>query len=257
MKLAAASWLGPALATLVIAGLGRYAFQHAREHVAKLRWEAAAPKARLAAPISGPAVYAGVLRGPADRRTPLGARATAFWWTVVERKGKAVKTVCAGGARDALSLVDGAASAPLELVAAAPVATLLNDAFDDDWSAPLLLDPGGATESRTSDAPVGDAASCAGQHRSYVERAVPVGTRVEVLACHEGGALRACPGAPHAGVLAIPTLARHRERRIDAALIGFRFFAIGSTAAILVVFIVTLVAKGAVLRGLSSARRGP
>jgi hypothetical protein len=255
VKLAAASWFGPAIATCVIAGLGYAAYERAKQEVPGLRWLAAAPHATLAAPVKGPAIYTGVLRGPADRKTPLGRRASAFWWSVDERHGKQSVTICKNAARDRLELVDGASAAPLEVLETATSVSLMAGGFGDEWTSRVVIDVTSGSESGTAGELSGEAAKCAGKGRSYSERFVPVGTRVEVLACHGGAALRACPGAIHDAVLAIPTLAKHRERRAESALGGVTAFALGSMSAILVVFVVTLAGKGAVLRGMTPGRR--
>lgn len=242
------------VASIVMAVLGRGAWREVERHRAPLRWLAATPHATLAAPVPGPAIYAGVLQGPNDRTTPLGTRASAYWWWVEERHGRSSKTVCTESERSELRLVDGSASAPLDAIANATDVALTTGS-DGAWTSRVVVDLGSGGQSTSAGPVPSRAGRCAKSHRSYAERWIPVGTRVEVLACHDGVALRACPGGPHDAVLAIPTLALHREHRAEAALVGVRTFALGSLAAILFVFLVTLFGKGAVLRGMTPARR--
>jgi hypothetical protein len=257
MRLAAASWFGPALATIILTSLSIGAYGQAKRHVEKLRWMVAAPRASLAAPVSGPAIYAGVLRGPKGRKTPMGSNATMYWWWVEERKGKSVKTVCTANTRDELVLAEGDAAIPLTLLGTETDVSLTGDSLSDNYDGRLVLDLGSGASSAQASTPPATLADCGGPNRTYSERFVEPGARVEVLACFDRGALRACPGAPHAGVLAIPTIARDRERRVEASLVGFRIVGLAAMVSILFVFIATMVGQGAVLRGMKPAPRQP
>lgn len=246
--------IAPGLATLAIALAATAAWRGSTASLASARWLATVPHATLAAPVRGPAIYAGKLFAAIPRTTPLGTKVAAYWWWVDERKNKEWKNVCREHARAGLELRDGDARAAVAMLDA-PSLALFADTLDDDFGLPLVVDLGALGREQRSAHALPDARSgCAGDSRAYTERWIPQGAAVEVLACADGATLRPCDGLPLQGVLGAPTLAKQRERRVEEAARRPRIVVAASGLALLLLGVYALVARAAALRPLSPAR---
>lgn len=192
------------------------------DHVAAMRVMREAPRATLAAPRDGPAIYRGVVFGPAGRKDQNGRDSAATWWWVSERVSKnTTKTVCFERQIEGLRLRDAGVELPITMFETAADLSLLGVGRGEDWDEPLLIDLGQEPRSTSKTMPPA-AQRCAGERRTFMNRSLGQGVRVEVLACHQAGKLVGCKG-PLAGVLAVGTMNAHRERRAWQARIPFFF----------------------------------
>ncbi len=199
-------------ATLLIGAIFAIAWLTARGEYAGLRWMHGVPRATLASPRVGPAVYSGTVVGPEDRVTPLGRRTAGHWWWVVDRsRGEDGTTVCHTRVRDGMRLVDGDRVVRLTMFETAGDSSLLSDHRTWDWRDAMVFDLGSTPEYSSRTIPRA-ASRCTGRRLEYTERWIPPGARVEVLACMRDGALGPCNG-PLTGALSIPNLDVHRIRR--------------------------------------------
>jgi hypothetical protein len=209
--------LWPLLVVAAVGALGfRVAFAVAAPHVEPLRVMREAPRATLAQPREGPAVYAGEVFGPQGRVDSAGDAAAAHWWWVIQRVNKNTsKTVCFKRDIAGMRLRSGSREVSLQMFDGSDSLSLLGRDRDSDWTDRLLIDLAGEPVSRPGAFPP-HAESCRGSSRTFVARSLPQGASAEVLACHHDGALVACPG-PLQAVLALDNLGRHRRRRLFAA----------------------------------------
>ena len=186
----------------------------------RLRVLSMAPRASIAEPRSGPAIYAGALFSEAPRVSPLGKKSAAYWWWVEQKSGKTWRVKCSLAIRSGLELRSERASLPLAVFPAQRELSLLADTRDD-WTESLVIDVGRGGYDRATNSFPGEASKCAATGRTYTERSLPQGVDVEVLACFSDGALRGC-GAPFDGLLAVPDVSVHRARRIGHAMAPVR-----------------------------------
>lgn len=97
------SFLAPMLATLAIGIAAFVAFIAASTTLDELEFLRKLPRATLAAPVKGPAVYRGRAFGPDNLVTPTKRRAAAVWWSVTTGGSKSRKVTCVGGNTAALA----------------------------------------------------------------------------------------------------------------------------------------------------------
>jgi len=212
MRAGARSLALPLIATIVVAFVLFGVALRTKHEADRLRIMTTAPRASLDAPIMGPAIYEGTLSSSYSRVSPLGKKSAAFWWWVEQKSGKSWKVICSKAVRDTMVLRADRSSMKLTSFSA-PNLSLLADTRED-WTEPLIVDLGALPYEKPSAKIPSEANECAAAGRTYMERRIPEGTRVEVLGCHRDGELRACEG-PLAGVLSVPTLDVHRIRRRD------------------------------------------
>jgi len=211
-----------------------------------LRSIAQTPRATLAAPRQGPAVYAGRIHAAASRQTPRGTPAAAYWWWVIlnstKRQGRAPLTACRAFASDHLVLEADGKRVNADLFADEHgIQLVANDR--DEGPDRMTIDLGPTKLLETTDIP-DSLARCKGERgvlapgREYQERMIAEGAEVEVLACWNGTELVACDQKV-GGILAVPTLSvdlAHRSRVIRtplrvATLVSFvPLLALGITA---------------------------
>lgn len=184
------------------------------DQVARLRVLAAAPRATVAAPRTGLAVYTGRLVGPAGRQSPTGVSAAAFAWRLTRREGKNTRTVCSARALQGLSLRDDAGHLlRLSLFEDRRDATLLranaSQGLNDPLTVELRPQRGAAPPALEGNCPLLDA--------TYGEEGLPEDAQVTVVGCYDSGALHPCEGALH-GLLTPSPLEAHRARLLNDAL---------------------------------------
>ncbi|MCC6899752.1 MAG: hypothetical protein IT377_12305 [Polyangiaceae bacterium] len=220
-------WRAPLIVggTLVLASA--LAVLVAWSNVSHARTLSAAPRATLAAPVPGPAVYRGGLFSSVARATPRGTRGAAFWWWV-GKTGKNRRTSCTQLVSDKLVLRDAGNEVKVEMFDDRLGVSLLADGRSE-WSEGRIIELGSAPVF-SGDIPVA-AGNCSGNE--YQERVIAEGTSVEILGCYGDGELRACPGA-FAGVLSVPTLSVHTWRRAQRAHIALRAVAVLGALALVV-----------------------
>jgi hypothetical protein len=201
--------LGAATAACLVAcGL---AYLHTRDQVSALRFIAATPRATLASPREDPAIYSGEIVAPADRTTPIGTPAAAYWWWVDHDGDDNTVTDCANSAYAQMELHDGDRSAPLVLFDRAHDVSLLSIDRNWDYDERAVIDLGPIASAAAKDFPR-ESSACAAKDRRYSERWLPPHARADVLACNVAGSLTACTG-PLDGVLATPDMRTHLARR--------------------------------------------
>jgi hypothetical protein len=219
-----------ALFVLVGAFLGALGGSHA--DVKALELVRATPRATLAAPPSGPAIYSGTISGPGGRLDIGGSRAAARWWWVLERVSKnKSRTACFDRQIDRMRLLDArddrggrpAGVAPLAMFDTANDVSLLAPGRDDEWSDPLQIDLAEQPPYKPSEWPP-EARSCGGDARWFVTRSIPEGARADVLACYVDGKLEACPSNPSA-VVALGDIGGYLSRRAFHAAVPFLYAA--------------------------------
>jgi hypothetical protein len=216
------------------------AYVFTRSQITALRFIAAAPRATLASPRQDPAIYSGEIVAPADRTTPMGSPATAYWWWVDHDGDDNTITDCSNSAYQQMQLRDGDRTAPLALFDRAPDVALLAGDRDWDYDGRAVVDLGVLTSAATKSFPR-ESSTCAASDRRYSERWLPPRSRADVLACNVGGSLTACSG-PLDGVLAVPDIRVHLRRRagevrddvrIAAGVLIAFLFGIGLTTAMM------------------------
>jgi hypothetical protein len=197
-----------------------------------LRELARAPRASLASPVNGPAVYSGRVAGPADRRSPAGRPVAASWWQVSSPTRKNRRVRCSDGQQDGLALRAGDRTAPLSFLDGRTAAFVIGETDSDDWQSRRVIDLGPVPWTRL-DARPAIPGGCRTVVGLYAERALANGTAVEVYACYARDALGPCDG-PVAGVASVGSLRAHRRRRAEDVRQDYRLAAIVSLVVILV-----------------------
>lgn len=181
---------------------------------------AAVPRASLAAPVAGPAIYRGELYANERRATPRGHHGALFWWWV-GKTGKNRRTGCTALVSGGLVLRDSINQARVEMFDDRLGVSLLADGRDE-WNEKRVIDLGSAPPF-DGDVPAGS--PCNGMSYRYQERVVEEGAEVEILGCYSDGELRPCPGAI-GGVLGVPTVSVHLWRRAQRAHLPVRVVAV-------------------------------
>ena len=201
---------------LVLLGGYGLAFLMATPRLREIEWLAGLPSFDPDNPASGPVVYSGTLHGPADRTTPLGGQAAAYWWAVQEVSDHGVDAQCAGNARTDLTLLTATGLLPIVWMEADPdLVGLVSDDADDDYVLPFSIDVGN-NETLTVDPP--PPGTCEGDY--YAQIVFLPGARVEVVGCAHNGTIVSCD-TPIGGVLSAPTLSADRRHRFRSALRPF------------------------------------
>jgi hypothetical protein len=237
------------IAVAVLAGAFRIAFGIARPEVEALRFVRATPHATLADHRTDPAIYSGTISGPDDRHDAGGNRAAATWWWVIERVSKDnSKTVCFEHQIDRMRFFDGHGqpsvrtpddSAPLAMFDDKKQISLHGrDRSGEDWDDPLQIDLAEQPPYWPSEWPPEVAARCYDKKRSFVARSIPEGARVDVLACHVGDELTACP-SKIAAVISLGDIDAYASRR---AFHASSAFIVASVLALLLLFMLTYLA---------------
>ncbi|MBI5532954.1 MAG: hypothetical protein HY898_09580 [Deltaproteobacteria bacterium] len=227
--------LVPAIAAFAMLAAILIALLVTSPRVALLRSLVAAPRASLATPRSGPAVYSGRLHSATERLTPRNARVAAYWWWVVQRKskegcGSSPPSVCTEFVTEKLLLKADGTQALTDAVADYHGVSLLADGRDE-WESRRIIDLGSASIFSTDVIPQ-SLARCAGHRREYQERSIAEGAEVEMLACFDKGELRACDG-PVGAILASPRVSVHMTRRASHAHDPIRAVALVSAIVLL------------------------
>jgi len=189
-----------------------------------LRSIAQTPRATLAAPRKGPAVYAGRIHAATPRATPRGTPAAAYWWWVIlnstKRQGRKPLTACKAFASDHLVLESDGKRVAADLFGDENGIQLVANDRDENPDR-MTIDLGPTQLLETTDIP-DSLARCKGEpgllrsSREYQERMIADGAPVEVLACWNGSELVAC-SQQVGGILAVPTISvdlAHRSRVI-------------------------------------------
>lgn len=221
-------WRGPAVVGVAILLASAVAVLVAWSDVSHTRTLSTTPRATLSDPVPTPALYRGELYSSVSRFTPRGTRGAAFWWWV-GKTGKNRRTSCTQLVSDKLLLRDDAGKeVRVEMFDDRLGVSLLADGRSE-WADGRIIDLGSAPVF-SGDIPA-EAGRCSGNE--YQERVIVEGTTVEILGCHSGGELRACPGT-FAGVLAVPALTVHTWRRAQRARMALRVVAVMGAAALVV-----------------------
>lgn len=211
-----------------------------------------APLAPLEAPSAGIARYRGTLVGPADRTTPRGHKAVAWWSSFIKDQGSddPDKTQCTRSQIDQLSLRSGNTVVPLAGIPARWTAARQADAgpiagrdplialwFEGDLEHEVQRDKRFAIPEGRSTAD----ASCDLPWDRYEEDFLPRDTVVEVVACHLDGALRPCPATSPLGMAVATDLEKIRKNLLSDLLIGP---AVLGAASLLLSLLVLLSSRG-------------
>lgn len=171
-----------------------------------------APRASLATPVQGRAVYSGQIMGPVGREARSGGGAVAAsWWQVERRNGKSWLTACAGAEQGALVLHDKNHTAAVDFLEGSEAPFIIGETYRNDWETRRVVDLG-PVEPRKLDSAPATAGACGQVPGHFREQVLPQGAHVEVYACYAGGRLAACDG-PVAGVVSVGTLGDHLARR--------------------------------------------
>ncbi len=229
-----------AIAALIGAGFF-FAFVGAHDYFAELEFLRDLPRATLAAPVKGPAIYAGRLVGPAERKTLTQQSAAAHFWSVTVGGGKSRTLKCFEWEVDRLELRDNEGHALPYLGLVNRKLSVVSDDRGHDWSHRDVVDLGPLKSHKPAGLPA-QAQRCQGSSAGYVEQRIPPNTEVEVLACYRDGALHACD-APLRNVLSVPNLMVHRVRRAERAYLAFVVVSGLSTMLLGVLFVLSLRAR--------------
>jgi len=207
-----ALWPIPAFAVLML-GIGGVVWATQRGEVALLAKIQAAPKATLAQPAPGPALYTGALSGPAGRVDVFGAPAAVTWWWVSERKGKnTYKTVCFEEQIAGIALEQENARARIAVFDGSPHFNLVgNGRTNEDLDDPITVDLAERPYHSSKSFPSA-AARCQGENRTFVARNIPPRAPVDVWGCLRDGAFVPCDG-PLQIVIAVDGMSHNRSRR--------------------------------------------
>jgi hypothetical protein len=111
---------------------------------------------------------------------------------------------------------------------------------DEDWDDPLQIDLAEQPPYRPTEWPPEVARRCYDKNRSLVARSIPDGARVDVLACHVGDELVACP-SKIAAVISLGDIDAYASRR------GFHAssaFMVAAVVAVLLLLALTIRAYG-------------
>jgi hypothetical protein len=229
----------PLLLAVAVAIAFSIAYLANASYFEELRFLRNLPRASLASPIEGPALYRGRLFGPSTRMGPSTKKPAAMtWWWVYVGGSKSRKKVCFESAIGEVTLQDGGKSAPLTAIRGN--ISLLSEARNADWEQRTVVDTGTLAEHTSSKLPL-HATKCEGSNPAYTEVLIPEGAEVEVVGCYSGGALRECGQSPLSAVLAVPDLLTHRIRRADISYRGFIVVAGISIAVVGLLFVLGLV----------------
>ena len=223
MRAGVSSLVLPLVTTLLLAVALFVVALSTRKEAEKLRIVGTAPRASLAAPIAGPAIYEGAVFSTVPRVSPLGKKSAAFWWWVEQKSGKTWKVVCSKAVRDTMELRAERVSMKLSLFTA-PGLSLIADTRED-WTERLVIDLGSLAYDKPTTKIPSELNQCAASGRTYTERRILEGTKVEVLGCYKDGELGPC-GGPLGGALSVPSLEVHRAHRRAHLFVPVRIVAI-------------------------------
>lgn len=209
------TWL--IIGTVAVLLLGAYAIAafRASSRIREIEWLAGLPAADPASPSGLPARYAGRIFGPADRRTPLGQEASAYWWTVTSSDGEAGEDVkCLKRVRSGLVLATPAGVMPVAWSGADPDdISLASDSDSGEYGRPLAIDIGGAPSMKYERVPGG----ICEYGEKYYQTFIGQGVRAEVVGCFRNGALGRCDSVL-GGVISVPDIKSDMRHRFGSAM---------------------------------------